>query len=402
MTIRSKRLLTVLAVLIGVVVILGLVGFAYLRSSPWWPAITLFDEAYRVENFRNMERIFPMVRVHSPEDTFAFGQRDQPLEVTYVFDGETRTLERFLERTETTGFLVIQRDDIIFEDYYQGNSAKARHTSWSVAKSFVSALIGIAIDEGHIASVDDPVDQYVPELRDSGYAGVPLRHVLQMASGVAFDEDYDSFFSDINMLFIRAFAFGTPLSEYVATLESERPSGEYNAYISVDSQVLGMVLEAATGRSVPGYLEEKLWQPLGMASDALWSTDRSGETLAFCCLNATLRDYARFGRLYLHQGNWNGQQVVPASWVQASVTPDAPYTRPGENPYSEWTLGYQYQWWIPEGAEGTFVAIGVWGQFIYLDPARELIIVKNSVDPEFDAHEDETIAVFQAIAAYLQ
>lgn len=389
-------------VFVAVLVVGGVAGYAYLRNSEWWPAITLFSEEYRVENFRNMDEIFPSVWISAPAENFTFARDPRDLPETFTYQGETRALETFLERTVTTGFLVVHEDTIVSEAYFLGSDESSLHTSWSMAKSFVSALIGIALEEGHIASLDDPVDAYVPKLADSGYAGVPIRHVLQMSSGIDFNEDYEDVFADVNMMFYRPFATGTPISEFVAELESKRPSGEFNQYASSDTQVLGMVLEAATGVRVPEYLETELWQPLGMEADAHWSTDRTGETLTFCCLNATLRDYARFGRLYLNEGVWQGEQVLPEGWVHESVTPSEPHLQAGENPDSDWTFGYQYQWWIPEDADEEFVAIGVWGQYIYVDPGAELIIVKNSVDPDFDARDYETVAAFRAISEHLQ
>ncbi|WFE75199.1 serine hydrolase [Roseinatronobacter sp. S2] len=373
-------------------------AFLWLRLSPYWAGITLFSESHRVENFRDMGRVFPARAVARGDTVWAFDHAPQPLPETYTFDGQARSLTAFLDRTETTGLLVVRRGAITHEEYWLGADAASLFTSWSVAKSVLSALIGIAVEEGHIASIRDPISQYVPALEGSGYGAVPIEDALTMSSGVEFNEDYDNPRSDINMLFIRAMAMGQPVEETLKGLGRLRDPGIFNDYVSSDSMALGLVLEAATGMPVAEYLASRLWGPMGGEADASWSTDRTGREFALCCLNATLRDYARFGRLYLEGGVRDGRQIVPADWVHASVNPTAAHLQPGQNPASSWTFGYGYQWWIPEDPQGDFVAIGVWGQYIYVDPIREVVIVKVSADPDFDDNDHETIATFRAIA----
>jgi len=375
-----------------------LAAFLWLRQTPAWAGITLFSEAYRVENFRAMERIFPSRLVARGDDVWTFERAPAALPGTYRFNGEGRDLEAFLDRTETTGLIVVHRGAITHEEYRQGADPASLFTSWSIAKSVLSALIGIAVTEGHIASVRDPIGAYVPALAQSGYADVPIEDALTMSSGVAFDEDYDNPLSDINMLFIRAMALGAPPEETLAKLERVRSPGVFNDYVSSDSMALGLVLEAATGMPLADYLASRLWGPMGAEADATWSTDRAGRAFALCCVNATLRDYARFGRLYLEGGARNGLQIVPAEWIEASVHPLAPHLQPGENPASRWTFGYGYKWWLPEPMRGDFLAIGIWGQYLYVDPLRAVVIVKTSADPLFDDNDAESVAAFRAIA----
>lgn len=379
--------------------VLILTVFLWLRQSPYWAGITLFSESHRVENFRAMDRVFPARAVPRAGDVWAFDRVPAPLPETFTFEGDPQDLAAFLDHTETTGLLVVHRGAITHEEYRQGADETSPFTSWSMAKSVLSALIGIAVEEGHIASIHDPIGAYVPALAGSGYADVSIEDALTMSSGVAFDEDYDNPMSDINMLFIRAMAMGVPVDETLAGLERERAPGTYNNYISSDAMALGLMLEAATGMPVADYLSSRLWGPMGAEADASWSTDRTGREFALCCLNATLRDWARFGRLYLESGAREGQQIVPSDWVSASVNPEAPHLQPGDNPDSHWTFGYGYKWWIPEEPQGDFLAIGVWGQYIYVDPAREVIIVKTSADPFFDDNDHESVAVFRAIAS---
>ena len=383
---------------LAALVLLAAVGFMWLRQSPYWAGITLFSESHRVENFRDMGRVFPAKAVARGETVWTFDRAPQPLPETYTFDGQSHSLTAFLDRTETTGLLVVHRGAITHEEYRLGADETSPFTSWSVAKSILSALIGIAVEEGHIASIRDPIDRYVPALAGSDYGAVPIEDALTMSSGMDFNEDYDSPFSDINMLIWRAMAMGQPAEQTLSGLGRLRDPGTFNDYISSDSMALGLVLEAATGMPVAEYLGNRLWGPMGAEADAAWNTDRTGREFAHCCLNATLRDFARLGRLYLEGGARDGIQIIPANWIRASVNPTATHLLPGPNPASSWTFGYGYKWWIPEDPQGDFAAIGVWGQFIYVDPIRGVVIVKVSADPEFDDNDHETIAAFRSIA----
>ncbi|MCH8530931.1 MAG: beta-lactamase family protein [Saccharospirillum sp.] len=383
---------------LGTFFLVGVAAFLWLRQSPYWAGITLFAEGYRVENFRAMDRVFPYREVARADSVWAFDEGSFSLPSTYRFNGETREMKQFLEQTETTGLLVVQSGVIIHEAYRLGADEQSLLTSWSMAKSVLSALIGIAIEEGHIGSVRDPIGLYVPSLSDTDYGAVPIEDALTMSSGMGFDEDYDNPFSDINMLFIRAMAMGVPVEQTIAELVSVRSPGIYNDYVSSDSMALGLVLEHATGMQVSDYLSSRLWGPMGAESDATWSTDRTGREFALCCLNATLRDYGRFGRLYLQGGQRNGQPIIPQDWIQQSLNPTAAHLQPGDNPDSSWTFGYGYQWWLPEEPQGDFLAIGVWGQYIYVHPEHEVVIVKTSADPNFDDNDHESVAVFRAIA----
>ncbi len=370
-----------------------------------WRFANLFREDLLVENFRSMEVLFPTRRVRRGGPVYAFERAPAALPTTFPYGGRDVDLEEFLARRVTTGLLVVQDDAIRHERYFLGNGPETRTISWSVGKSFVSALVGIAIAEGHIRSVADAVTDYLPELRGSGYDGVPIEHVLQMASGIRFREDYGDPTSDINRMGL-ALATGTPLAAFVATLENERPSGTFHHYVSMDTQVLGMILERATGRSPSAYLEEKIWQRIGPESDAHWLLDGSGTELAFGGLNVTLRDYARFGRLYLRNGDWQGETIVPPDWVQVSITPREPHQMPGGNSATDSLFGYGYQWWIPTDPDGEYMAMGVYGQYLYIYPKQRLVIVKTSADPRFEDNDYEsdfeTLAAFRAIAAQLR
>lgn len=396
-----RLFLKLLGGLIVVLIVAAIAGYVWLRNSPAWPAITMFNEDVRVENFRSMDRVFPAVDVPAGDTVWSFEENIRPLPATYAFEGAERSVETFLNDTTTTGLLVLHDGIITHEDYRLGADETSPFTSWSVAKSVLSALIGIAIDEGHIANLDDPLTDYVPGLAGSGYDGVTIEEALTMSSGVDFDEDYDNPMSDVNRLFF-SLSTGTPTVEILAGLDRAREPGTYNNYISSDSFALGLVLEAATGIPTEDYLATRLWQPMGAEAPASWSKGADGAVLPFCCLNATLRDYGRFGQLFLQGGARDGVQIVPRGWALTSTRPTAPRLEPGDNPVSFWTFGYGYHWWVPENPLGQpgdeFLAIGIWGQYIYVDRPRAVVIVKTSADYDFDVRDHETVEMFRAIA----
>jgi CubicO group peptidase (beta-lactamase class C family) len=255
-----------------------------------------------------------------------------------------------------------------------------------MAKTVTAMLVGIAIDEGRIRSVDDPAAAYVPELTGTEYGRTSLRHLLQMSSGVRFREN-NSGSDDSTRLVLDTWLRQGPggVGAVTSFNERERPAGTRFSYASVETEVLGLVLARAIGRPVAEYLEEKIWQPIGAEADATWLVDNSGQEATFCCLNAVLRDYARLGLLLAHDGNWRGRRIIPAAWIldATTVRVDQPHLRPG-GPTS--LLGYGYQTWILPGERRRFLLWGVRGQRIIVDPQSKLVMVntavhKQAVDP---------------------
>lgn len=363
----------------------------------------MFSGRDQIENFRSMHSTFARRVIHRAAQPFTFAQGTPvSLPKTFISAGKTEDTAIFLATTDTTGLLILKDDQLIFEHYWRGNTADTAWPAWSVSKSFTSALVGIAVHDGAIASIEDSITQYVPELKGSAYDGVRIKDALQMSSGARWNEDYSDQQSDVNR-FGRTFALGGSLDAFAATLTREFPPGTFNRYNSMDAQVLGMILRRTTGKTETDYLQEKLWSPLGMESDAYWITDDKGVEFAAGGLNATLRDFAKLGRLYLNAGLWNGAQIVPADWVHASVTPDAPHLKPGKRASSDSAWGYGFQWWVPDDS-GAFSAVGIYNQFVYVNPALHLVIAKTSAshgyglkNDESSYREDEHIAFFKAI-----
>jgi CubicO group peptidase (beta-lactamase class C family) len=364
---------------------------------------SLFSGAEQYENFGRLAQIMPTNRIAAPSKGTPF-PLGAPLEIpaTFEHDGTSRDTAKFLEVTDTAALLVIHDGKLRRESYWLTGGQGVRWMSMSVGKSFVSALVGAALQDGAIRSIDEPVTAYVPELAGSAYDGVRIKDILQMSSGAKWNEDYSDANSDIARL-AGALASGASLNEFTTTLVREREPGTHNHYNSTDTQVLGWLLRRATGKSLAAYAEEKLWRPLGMEADGYWIADDSGMEMAFGGLQVSARDYAKFGELYRLGGIWHGTRVLDAAWVHASVTPDAPHLMPGQN--LEFPLGYGYQWWVLDGGEGEFSAIGVYNQFVYVNPARRVVIVKLSANSAYgttagedSSREMETFSLLREIA----
>jgi hypothetical protein len=350
---------------------------------------SLFSEERIVQNFSNMDQAFltlPLDRGEGPTAPLPYGPEwELPPQVS-----------AWVEDRAVTSLLVMQGGEIRYENYFLGTAPEDRRISWSVAKSFLSALTGILLEEGAIESLDDPVTRYVPALEGSAYDGVSLRQVLQMSSGVTFDEDYLDFNSDINRMG-RVLALGGSMDAFAAGLtETFAPPGETWQYVSIDTHVVAMALRGATGRSLTDLMTEKIIQPLGLERTPAYVTDGEGTAFALGGLNLTTRDYARFGQMILQGGQWQGRQIVPADWIAESTRASAP-TEAGR-------IGYGYQWWIPDGSPpGTYMARGIYGQYIWIDEAAEVVIVTTAADRSFRAEgvSERNVAIFRQITESL-
>ncbi|NIZ63063.1 6-aminohexanoate hydrolase [Sedimentitalea sp. CY04] len=350
---------------------------------------SLFAEEKIVGNFSNMEGAFettPLAR-----GTKAISPLPQGGEM--VLPAGT---DQWLKDRAVTSLLILKDGQIRHESYHLGTAPNDRRISWSVAKSYLSALFGVLIDEGAIASLDDPVTKYVPSLKESAYDGASIRNVLNMASGVTFDEDYLDYDSDINRMG-RVIALGGTLDEFTIDLkESFATPGDTWQYVSIDTHVIGMVVRGATGRDVPSLLSEKILSPLGLERDGYFITDGADVAFVLGGLNFTTRDFARFGQMIAQNGSYGGDQIVPADWIAESTRPSAP-TADGK-------IGYGYQWWIPQGShEGEFMARGVYGQYIYIDQTRNVVIMSTGADRKFrePGVNDGNIEMFRKLVSIL-
>lgn len=377
--------MTLRKVALGILVaLLGLVGLFVVGIFLSYPA------EYVVRGIRWGEadvydyQKFPARHVAANPSPFQFEEKPAEAMVQALFEQNPAIddLDDYLEQSQTQAFIVIQDDAILYEKYFNGASRDTIVTSFSVAKSFASALIGAAIADGFIQSVDDPITDYLPELaeRDPAFADITIRDLLRMSSGIKYqetsflngDDSKTYYYPDLRKLALEE------------TTVIEQP-GSYFLYNNYHPLLLGMILERVTGKPVAAYLEAKIWEPIGMEFDGSWSLD--SETTGFekmeSGINARSIDFAKFGRLYLKDGDWDGTQVLPADWVAQSTRPDPSldsrdYYRDG-GIFDDYDGYYGYMWWGMRHDESNydFMAHGNFGQFIYVSPYKNLIIVRN-------------------------
>ena len=365
---------------------------------------TLYDKDKIVYNFLNMDKIFPTREIKASKNPKPLKRNIKTLPETFFFEGEEKNLQEYLDYFWSDGMIVLHKNEMVYENYWLGNNENKRHISWSVAKSFISALVGIAYEEGLIDSLDDPVTKYLEDFKETGYDGVTIKDILQMSSGVLFNEDYADYDSDINR-FGRAVATGTSMRDFSKTLTREREPGTYMHYVSINTQVLGFLLQEVTNKSISQYLYNKIWNPLGMEDSAYFILDDVKDEFALGGLNATLRDYAKFGLLYLQNGRWNDNQIISKQWIEDSHSTDGIHLVPGERETSSNPWGYGYQWWVPGFPDTDYTASGVYNQYIYIDPLSEIVIAKTSSNykytSELQMSKDMHMAMFRAIANHI-
>lgn len=360
--------------LLGALIVLGLfiiiqVSIA-VRYSPAYVSRELFMDLGSPYDYQ----ILPERKLTASSNPFLFAtepSKQTLVQETFQSNPKISNLDAFLSDTDTQAFLVIQNDTVIYERYFKGYQRDSIVTSFSVAKSFDSALIGIAIQEGYIKSVNDAITDYIPELtkRDPRFKDIQIRDLLMMASGLRYNSDRPLSFGDDNL------TYGYDDLRHLALTETEinEKPGVTFLYNNYNPLLLGMILERATGRSVTTYLQEKIWTPLNMEFDGSWSMDaeQNGFEKMESGINARAIDFAKFGRLYLNNGNWNGTQIVPAEWVAVSTQDNGLI--------KDTPIYYGYMWWgekcNPDSQD--YLAMGDYGQFIYVSPAKDLIIVRN-------------------------
>jgi CubicO group peptidase (beta-lactamase class C family) len=350
---------------------------------------TLFSENRIVANFSAMETVFETVPI--PVSGTAVPLPDGPAMAP------PPGWQDWLARRAVTGIVVLHDGAVVHESYRLGTGRDDRRVSWSLAKSYMSALFGVALERGAIAGLDDPVTRYAPDLAGGAYDGATIRDVLEMESGVVFDEDYLDFWSDVNRMG-RILALGGSMDGFAAGLtETDMAPGTRWRYVSIDTHVLGMVLRGATGRSIPALLGEHVLTPLGTRGAPLYLADGDGTAFVLGGLLLRTRDYARMGEMVRRDGAFGGRQIVPAGWLRESTAPQA-RTEPGA-----WRYGYQ--WWIEDDApQGEVMARGIYGQYLYIHKDAGVVVAVNGADRGFrtpGAHAD-ALAMLRRIAAGYQ
>jgi CubicO group peptidase (beta-lactamase class C family) len=398
--VKIPRPIKLLGIGAGSLLLLALVAVVagYLSAPNFYLTRTIF---WGESDYKDHEK-FPARTIHNGPSVSRFDKL--PADNRYASQIEAiardtnngESLEEYLDASGTTAFLVIHDDRLLYERYFDGYDESSIHTSFSMAKSFASALVGIAIDEGHINSVNEPITNYIPELleKDERFESITIRHLLTMSSGIKYEEGGDLPWSEE----------ADDTKTYYATdlrklaLENSRiegKPGEYFEYNNYNPLLIGMILERATGMSVSRYLQQKLWKPMGMEADGSWSLDstENGFEKMESGVNARARDFARFGMLFAEEGNWEGRQLISRGWVEESTRADTS-TDPSQD--------YQYFWWVntPEGESYHFSARGNYGQYIYVAPEKDLVIVRLGKE-EGEQGYDYWIYLFEELATKL-
>ncbi len=337
-----------------------------LVSFPTDRDVLLWNQRQRDAAFRALDRLPVLAKAAR------ISASPTPLALPAGVPLEIPGIDEYMASQRTSGLVIIQDGKVRFERYGLDFDANGRWTSFSVAKSFTSTLVGAAIQDGAIRSLDDTVSRYIPDLRGSAYDQVTIRQLLTMSSGVRWNEDYEDPNADV-ALFNKA----TPdegvdaTVSYLRRLPRAHPAGEVWNYNTGETNLIGVLVSSATGRPLALYLQEKIWHPAGMEAEATWLLGKTGHEIAGCCMQAATRDFARFGLFVLANGNVGGRQIVPETWFAEAITKQKETGEPGR--------GYGLQWWTYD--DGAVAAKGIFGQGIFIDPARRLVIASHSSWP---------------------
>jgi CubicO group peptidase (beta-lactamase class C family) len=374
-------------------------GYGQAEGYPVGPLVTPIPQADMVGSYSHFGAKFPS-RVATRADTPSVWRRaEQELALTYSYQATNHDLPDYLSRHPATGLLIARGDTILFEHYQYARTDRDQLLSQSMAKTIVSMLVGIAVREGAIRSIDQPASDYVPALAGSEIGKTPIRALLHMASGIAFKEVYDAP-GDSQRLNLMLFTRANPgPAQAVAMFNTrEEPPDTRFHYAGIDTEVLGLVVTQAVKMPLTDYMRTRIWQPMGAEADAAWTVDTTGQETAFCCINAVLRDWARVGMMLAHDGAWNGKQIVPRQWVLDATTAQAPFQVPG---VATRFYGYGYQIWLLPGPGRQFALLGIHGQTIFVDPVSKLVLVHTAVRLKANLDPDvvELRALWKALAA---
>lgn len=364
---------------------------------PLGPPLAESGERFRVGTFSNMDRLFPNNRVRKGVKILPFKKAEHEPAIHYVVNGGSLSIEDYLHRNRVSGLLVIKDGKILIERYRYERRDTDRFVSNSIAKSITGLAVGLALQDGLISSLDDKAATYVPELAGTAYGATSIRNLLRMSSGVRFSEDYSG--NDDLAPFIRALVANGAVEALKLFNVREAAEGSRFSYASSETLVLGLVVRASTNKSLSDYISEKIWKPMGAESDATWVIDPKGMEWSFAKFSAVLRDYGRLGFLLANNGELSGRKILPTGYLVEATDwhrhQDA--FRPGNaTPY----LGYGYQFWTFPGQNRRFALMGIFGQLIYVDPSRKLVVVQTAVAKQ--PSSPEMLHEFEAFVTGIQ
>ncbi|MBI1200443.1 MAG: serine hydrolase [Phenylobacterium sp.] len=341
--------------------------------KPGTPSVLVWTPQQQSDGYRAMETIYRVNTIHRGETVHALPRADRQIDPTFEVGGKSYTVDSFMAANRMSGVLVIKDGRIVLERYAMGRKPDDRWTSFSVAKSVTSTLVGAAIADGKIAGVNAPVVDYIPELKGSGYDGVTVRQLLMMSSGVKWNEDYADPKSDVAQAGTAILEPGVnPMVSYMRKLPRAHEPGTIFHYNTGETDLVGVLVSNAVGMSLSDYASEKIWKPYGMERDAVWMTDLAGHERGGCCISMTLRDYGRVGQFILDGGVAGGKRILPEGWTAEATSKQI----------DNGSGGYGYFWWMVPGG---YQAAGIFGQSITTYPKDRVIVVTNAAWPQADA-----------------
>jgi len=356
----------------------GGVAHAQVPLDPKTPSILVWTPQQQSDWYRNIESVFRVETVKRGDKVHPLPKADKQIDFSFEYGGKTWTVEDYMKAYNVSGVVVVKNGKVVLERYGLGRKPEDRWTSFSVAKSVTSTLVGAAIQDGKIKGLGAPVTDYIPELKGSAYDGVTVRQLLMMSSGVKWNEDYVDPKSDVAQSTTLPLEPGkNPLVTYMSKLpQAHEPGTQFN-YSTGETDLVGILVSNAVGKPLSQYASEKIWKPYGMERDAVWMVDPAGHERGGCCLSVTLKDYARIGQFILDGGKAGGKQILPPGWVDEATTPQI------KNGTRE--RGYGYFWWMPDN--GAFEARGIFGQSITVFRDDRIIIVTNAAWPTATGRE---------------
>ena len=359
------------------------------------------DRESLATTFRNWDKDVPFDQLTAAPRPHEFERAPQPLDVQsiqYEFEGASRSISEYLTRARAQGILALHGGRVVLEEYRGETTPESRYHLWSASKSFTGTIIGMALYEGVIDSLDDPVEKYAKQFEGTAYGEASIRHVMMMSSGV----DFFHFkgFPERNWMYLRIFRLHQNLDDFAGELGRRVPDGTDFNYLATDTHVLSAVLRGAYGQRFVDIVQDRLWNRLGIGGDAIWSQNvpgSAGVAFGHCCLAARLIDFAHLGEFYLQNGIWGGRQLVPDGWAEMAGSPNADFQEPTAD-----SSGYAMQFWVPRGYDGEFYGAGAFGQYLWIDMKRKVVVAQLAAQAPGDLDERERDAAFRAIAWAVQ
>ncbi|HEV2530555.1 serine hydrolase [Phenylobacterium sp.] len=362
------------------ILLLAAPALAQTPIHPPTPSILTWKDSQQATGYRTIETIYKVHTIKRGAKVHPLPKAARQIDPTFDYDGKTWTVDDYMKAYRVSGLLVLEDGQIVLERYALGRGPADRWTSFSVAKSVTSTLVGAAIQDGKIKGLDAPVTDYIPELKGSAYDGVSVRQMLMMSSGVKWNEDYADLKSDVAVAGTAILESGVdPIVSYLRKLPRANPPGSKFNYNTGETDLVGILVSNAVGKPLAQYASEKIWRPYGMERDAVWMTDLAGHERGGCCISITLRDYARVGQFILDGGKAGGKRIVPAGWVAEATSKQI------DNGEKDPAGGYGYFWWVRSADR--YDAVGIFGQSITTFRSERVIVVQNPAWPAATGRE---------------